>query len=103
MTDSSFPGIGEAFGRDYSTVIHSLIARRRKPLSEVINRRSSPPKALAERIELCRNELVAACSRFFAIRRPSTFRPRPKRSRQICQQRFWPRIAHHLPASDFLR
>jgi chromosomal replication initiation ATPase DnaA len=30
MTDSSFPAIGEAFGRDHSTVIHAhnLIARR---------------------------------------------------------------------------
>jgi chromosomal replication initiator protein len=30
MTDSSFPAIGESFGRDHSTVIHAfnLIARR---------------------------------------------------------------------------
>src|ERR1019366_9016574 len=27
----------------------------------------------------------------------------PKRSRQICQQRLWPRIAHQLQESDFLR
>ena len=27
----------------------------------------------------------------------------PKRSRRICQQRFWPQITRHLPESGFLR
>src|ERR1035437_8488087 len=35
--------------------------------------------------------------------RASIYVSSPKRSRQICQQRFWLRIARHLPESDFLR
>jgi hypothetical protein len=48
-----------------------------------------------------RNKLVQCKLDTSTYRRPSF--SIPKRSRQICQQRFWPRIAHHLPEGGFLR
>ncbi len=71
-------------------------------------------KALTERFELpllwSEQERAvrineSAHARDFCISSPvaAPFRFRSKRSRQICQQRLWPRITHHLPESGFLR
>jgi len=50
LTDNSFPVIGEHFGRDHSTVIHSV---------DKVERQMIRDRTFKERVEMARQELSA--------------------------------------------